>query len=172
MACLVLLVLQGCAPRSERTVLSEYLPERVKSGQAPRSRNSHNLSIYFVRSGASGAEMVTAKRSFSGKDELAEALQLLLNGPTANEAVAGFGSEIPAGTVLIGVNREKDKVTIDLSRRFAMGGGIESFETRMEQLKRTVKSCGEPLPVFLTVEGKLLTITEGEGIEVKQPINR
>lgn len=166
--------MQGCVPRAERTVLSEYLPASASRKQPPSKQSPHNFAVYFVRTGTAGSELVKREKS-SGNgllDNLERSLQLLLQGPAADEVAAGLGSEIPAGTVLIGVKREKDKVTIDLSRRFAAGGGIESFETRLAQVRKTVEASGEALPVFLAVEGKLLTITEGEGIEVKQPINR
>jgi len=49
-----------------------------------------------------------------------------------------------------------DDFEIDLSKRFASGGGEASMETRLEQLKRTVISVVGNRKVFLNVEGKRL----------------
>lgn len=98
-------------------------------------------------------------------------MEELLEGPTAREENAGLGTEIPRGTILIDLKHNAKNVELNLSRRFASGGGTDSFETRLEQLRRTVASAAEA-PVYLNVEGKRLNVSEGEGIEIKQPINR
>ena len=83
-----------------------------------------------------------------------------------------MGSEIPKGTVLIGVATDADgNIVIDLSQRFVTGGGISSFEARMEQLRQTADLAAGGRKVFLNVEGQRLVQATGEGIEVKQPIN-
>jgi spore germination protein GerM len=84
----------------------------------------------------------------------------------------GLSSEIPPGTALIKVSEDKGTgdITIDLSRRFVQGGGTDSFEARLEQVKRTVEGPAGGRPVYLNVEGQRLTAS-GDGLEVKQPIN-
>lgn len=99
------------------------------------------------------------------------AVEELLQGPSSNEEHSGLGTEIPRGTILLGVERNGANVELNLSRRFATGGGASSFETRIEQLRRTVMTAADA-PVYLSVEGKRLNISEGEGIEIRQPLNR
>ena len=99
-----------------------------------------------------------------------ECISELLYGPTQQEAQAGLGSEIPRGTVLIGVTKDDGRIELNLSRRFATGGE-DSIATRLEQLRRTVAGAAGNRKVFLDVEGKRLTEAGGEGLEVKQPIN-
>jgi len=101
----------------------------------------------------------------------------LVNGPSKAEEAEGLGSEVPLGTVLISVANAKDGgIVINLSRHFLAGSGAESFDLRMEQLKRTVNDvmagAGGGEKVFLNVEGERLTEATGDGIDVVQPINQ
>ena len=106
------------------------------------------------------------------RDALVFAMQELLAGPKGPAQAEGAGSEIPPGTVLIGISQAKESgdYTINLSRRFAQGSGPDSFEARIEQVKRTVESVAAGTTIYLDVEGKRLEASS-EGIEVKQPIN-
>ncbi|MBX9686348.1 MAG: GerMN domain-containing protein [Candidatus Obscuribacterales bacterium] len=128
--------------------------------------------VWFVKSNGKEVALVKVKRSAVGKNRIESAVQALLDGPSNQEIQEGLGSEIPRGTVLLGVNEKSGAIILDLSRRFASGGGIDSIETRLEQLSRTVSSVADQVPVYLNIEGQRLTMTEGEGIEIKQPINQ
>lgn len=130
------------------------------------------VSVWFVKNKLEKLAVVPVTRRVLSGDRLQQAVADLLDGPNQAEEKAGLGSEIPRGTILLGVSRTGNKVDLNLSRRFAMSGGTTSFETRLEQLKRTVvQSCGQA-DVYLSVEGKRLNVEEGEGIEIHQPINR
>lgn len=135
---------------------------------------SSPADICFTRLRNGEISYVSVKRHGIERDsqDLALAIKLLLDGPTSAELQTGIGSEIPKGTVLLSVRRSKGAIVLDLSRRFSSGGGLESIESRLEQLARTVRSVAGPnVPVYLNVEGRRLSMTPGEGVEVKQPIN-
>ncbi|HEY9786680.1 MAG TPA: GerMN domain-containing protein [Candidatus Obscuribacterales bacterium] len=157
----------GC---TKRTVLTSY------GGGAPHSEVrgdilGSSVEVWFVKPSPSGLELVSVKRRAGGADRLSLAVNELLRGPTPEEEQAGLASEIPKGTILLAVRPLDDDYEIDLSRRFASGGGSSSMETRIEQLRRTVAKVVGTKRVFLNVEGQRLLTAAGEGLEIKQPIN-
>lgn len=167
---LVVVLVTACGGR---TILHGGKYRKVSATKSPSKGPQRNVGVWFVKSSPSGdAHLVAVDRPINGKEKLAVAVKELLDGPTEAEDKAGLGTEIPRGTVLIGIKRVDGNVELNLSKRFATPGGTSSFETRLEQLRRTVASANIDAPVFLDVEGKRLNVSEGEGIEVKQPINR
>lgn len=125
--------------------------------------------IWLVKSNQTDMVLVPVPRQSA--NSVNTAVKALLDGPTAEEARKGFGSEIPRGTILLDVIENEKRIEINLSRRFASGGGTRSIETRLQQLSKTVRPLAGDKPVFLNVESRRLSMTPGEGIEVKQPIN-
>lgn len=153
--------------------LSACIQQRTILNEIRQSAPSSECNIWFVKSQGTRMSMVGVKRrAGSGKSGVESAVRALLEGPSAAELESGLGSEIPRGTILLGVSEEDGSIVLDLSRRFASGGGSDSMETRLEQLAKTVSAVAGNQPVFLNVEGQRLTMTQGEGIEIKQPINR
>lgn len=152
------MVLNGGSGRSEKAVSGALVPGTTR--------------VWFVKSGKDELEYVPVERRYSGQNKLKLAVEDLLRGPSPDEEREGIASEIPKGTVLLGVRGlDEDEFEIDLSRRFASGGGSTSIETRVEQLKRTVTEVVGTKKVFLNVEGQRLFAAAGEGLEIKQPIN-
>jgi spore germination protein GerM len=161
---LITLALTAC---TGRTIL-----HGARTHKAPKAERNNKIAVWFVRPASNGdPKLASVSRTIRGADKLEEAVHELLEGPTAYEEHSGFGTEIPRGTIMIDLKRSPKSVELNLSRRFASGGGTSSFETRLEQLRRTVASAADA-PVYLNVEGKRLNVSEGEGIEIKQPINR
>lgn len=171
------LLLSGCS----RQVLQEG---QVRSTSAPKFKKEQlprlsQIEIWFVKPQGEELRLEKVLRSYNGPyttcDYLDFAMKELTKGPDGNEAQQGLSSELPRGTVLIDIRKKGEKeVSINLSRSFFQGGGIESFETRMEQLRRTVTGIVGPpnkTRVYLDIEGERLTRTVGEGLEVKQPLN-
>jgi spore germination protein GerM len=158
------LLLSAC---TGRTILHGT---RATSSHHPQHNNK--IVVWFVKPANNGdPRLVSVARVVNSSDRLQAAVQELLEGPSAHEEHDGLGSEIPRGTILLDLKRSGKNVELNLSRRFASGGGTSSFETRLEQLRRTVATAAET-PVYLNIEGKRLNIAEGEGIEIPQPINR
>lgn len=136
------------------------------------AKTSSAYAVWLVEANSEGLKMVPVRRPSRPGDKLKSGVEALLAGPSADELKKGLGSEIPRGTILIGMNRQGNNVELNLSKRFALAGGASSFETRLLQLSRTVTPLAGRDNVFLCVEGERLNISPGEGIEIKQPINR
>lgn len=129
------------------------------------------LTVWFARQNGEELALVPVTRTFSGGDRLRQAVEELLRGPTDEETARGLGSEIPRGTLLLGVTRHAGVIDLNLSRRFASGGGALSLATRVEQLRRTVSDAAGARKVYLAVEGERIYTAAGEGLEIKQPLN-
>lgn len=129
------------------------------------------MSVWFVKPNGENLELVAVKRSPFGDDQLESAVEQLLRGPDPDESEKGIATEIPRGTILLGVEREDGEVVINLSRRFASAGGPTSMETRLDQLSKTIEAVAGDEKVFLNVEGSRLTAASFDGLEIKQPIN-
>lgn len=129
------------------------------------------MKIWFVKPINDQLSLVPVIRTLSGSDQLAEAVEQLLSGPTSNESDAGLSSEIPKGTTLLGVKRADGDVELNLSKAFASSGGGRSLETRIEQLSRTVSTLAGSQKVYLAIEGERLSASPGDGLEIKQPLN-
>lgn len=175
-----MVLVTGCGGRTilhggkyRRAVGSKPASGRGAALERPHAAATKKIAVWFVKPSSSGdAKLVPVERPVNGKDRLSVAVHELLDGPSADEDKAGLGTEIPRGTVLIGINKDGGNIELNVSKRFATPGGTSSFETRLEQLRRTVASAAVDAPVYLDVEGKRLNVSEGEGIEVRQPINR
>lgn len=155
-------------------ILSEKDPaaDANRAASSKKAPSVISTSVWFVRTGDGEPKLAAVPRKLDYDRKIENVLKELLDGPRDEELKEGFGSEIPRGTVLLGVRHLDDRVEVDLSRRFATGGGISSIETRLEQLSHTLKDTEPRKDVYLNVEGRRLAVIGGEGIEVKQPINR
>jgi spore germination protein GerM len=136
----------------------------------------NTATIWFIKSDGDKLTYVSENREHEGAfknpvDALTFAITELLAGPKGPLQSQGASSEIPPGTVLIGVTEGKatPDIVIDMSQRFSQGAGPDSFESRIEQIKRTAVAVAPGRNIFLNVEGQRLTAT-GEGLEVPQPI--
>ena len=130
-----------------------------------------SLNVWFVKEEAGNIELTAVSRSKTTSDPLTGAIEELLQGPDANDDTAGIGTEIPRGTILLGVKRNNGSVEVNLSKRFAAGGGPTSLETRLQQVARTVKDLEGDIDVFVNIEGERLTASSADGLEIAQPID-
>lgn len=139
-----------------------------------QSEGESVFDLCFVKSEDGNLDLVKIKRKAGilRKNKLETAVRALLDGPTAEECASGLGSEIPRGTILLGMNEANGSIELNLSHRFSANGSGDSIQTRVEQIARTVKSIETKEPVYLNIEGQRLTMTPGEGLEVHQPINQ
>lgn len=129
------------------------------------------VKVWFVKQADEELRLVPAWRAAAPRDRLENAVQELLKGPTDEELSSGLGSEIPRGTILLGIVPHGGDVDLNLSQRFASGGGARSLETRIEQLRHTVADAAGQKKVYLSVEGERIYTAAGEGLEIKQPLN-
>lgn len=129
------------------------------------------IHVWYVRPAGNDLKLVAVTRPRGQGEVLKQTVEELLRGPSGQEIQAGLGSEIPKGTILLGIEEKGNEIELNLSRRFASGGGSSSLETRLEQLRRTVSEAAGSKKVYLNVEGQRLSTAAGEGLEIKQPIN-
>lgn len=139
--------------------------------QAGNSTKPAKLVVWFVKPQRAGLVLTPVLRPDVSQISISTAVSELLAGPTPQEAGNGFTSEIPKGILLLKVDEQGNTVDLNLSRRFASGGGTSSFTTRLAQLSKTVAGVAGGRKVYLDIEGKRLNETTGDGIEVRQPIN-
>ncbi len=92
----------------------------------------------------------------AGADPLPAALELLLAGPTADErASAGVVNPFPPGTRLLGVSRQGDTVTVDLSADvLGYGGGSAAVLAIEGAISRTVSAIVPGAETRILVEGQ------------------
>jgi len=174
------LCLSGCAQRMilDGSKADQESSKIINSGgksstgylsPAETGGGSGSVRIWFLREQGGELHPTAVQREVSSDNLIQAATDQLLRGPTPEERQAGIQSEIPLGTVLIGVKGKGPVAEVNLSQRFT-SGGESSMEARLSQLERTLKEVSGQTKVFLDVEGHRL-LTAGEGLEVKQPLN-
>lgn len=161
-----MLVLQqsGCQPqrRSEWT-------------RQPETREQSEVTVFFSKYQGNRSILEDVERKIPQDTEaqpLRFALTELLKGPTSEERSQGFYSEIPRGTRLLGLKKEKSGMVINLSRQFASGGGSNSMQQRFQEVKKTAYSVDGVQKIRLAVEGQPLEFLGGEGLEVQESLQR
>jgi spore germination protein GerM len=151
----------------ERTVPAPVVASSVTS--------SSTVPLHFSKAQGSVSVTEVAPRPLptghSKTTVLQTALEELLAGPTAAEKEAGYYSEIPKGTRLLGVQVQHNIVHINLSKEFTQGGGSTSMLQRVNEIKDTVHDVEGGRPIELAVEGKPLHVLGGEGLEVDEELN-
>ncbi|HEY9714670.1 MAG TPA: GerMN domain-containing protein, partial [Chroococcales cyanobacterium] len=138
----------------QRTILDEGKTVTGKLKDSESDEKVHlPLKIWLVQPHDGNLDLVAVVRPAGNRDDLKDAVNELLRGPTEEEASRGISSEIPKGTVLLDVERSDDSIVLNLSRRFAIDAGGTSIETRMDQLRQTVADLSEGKKVYLNIEG-------------------
>jgi spore germination protein GerM len=133
------------------------------------------VAVFFSKYQGSKAIVEPVKRMVpeaSQTDPLPFAIQELLKGPTTQEKEQGFYSEIPKGTALLSVHDQNNKVVVNLSKQFEVGGGSNSITQRLEELKKTTYAVDRKHQLEIFVEGKPLETLGGEGLEVPGSVKR
>ncbi|HEY9876897.1 MAG TPA: GerMN domain-containing protein [Leptolyngbyaceae cyanobacterium] len=129
--------------------------------------------VFWVKDVGGHLRLASQSVTLSGNTQdkqLQSAFDTLLSksGNPSEEAV----TTIPEKTQLLGVIVESDGVHVDLSQEFTSGGGSASMIGRLGQVVYTATALDPTAPVWISVEGKPLTLLGGEGIEVSQPMTR
>ncbi|MFA4965136.1 MAG: GerMN domain-containing protein [Thermoleophilia bacterium] len=119
------------------------------------------LSLYFLRGEKLG---VAERRVPSTTMPATAALKALFEGPSPAEATAGLSSQVPPGTKLRALRIEGGVATVDLSARFAAGGGSLSLTARVAEVVYTLTQFPTVKAVDFRLEGAAVLALGGEGL--------
>jgi germination protein M len=100
------------------------------------------------------------------------AMESLLAGPGPREQGAAVGSQIPAGTQLLGLSVEDGVATVDLTSEFESGGGSASMNMRIAQVVYTLTQFPTVKGVLFELDGQHVDVLGGEGVVVDEPVTR
>jgi Sporulation and spore germination/Immunoglobulin-like domain of bacterial spore germination len=139
------------------------------AGASAGSADATRVAVYLVR----GERVAPLRRTLPRTAAvLRGALDALLRGPTVAERRAGYTSAIPVGAVLRGVALTGGVATIDLTGRYAAGGGSLSMLLRVAQIVHTATQFPTVRRVAFRIDGKPVAAISGEGVVVSPPVSR
>jgi spore germination protein GerM len=165
--------LTSSPPRSPNIETVKPTPEKPKVVQKPQSNLIQSQAkIYWLSANSDKLDFVTnavSVQKSANKDQVLQtALEQLLS-QTPNPPAS---TAIPLGTQLLSLKMNNKGVYLNLSDAFTQGGGSESMAGRLGQILYTASSVDPNMPVWISVEGKLLETLGGEGLMLEQPITR
>ncbi|MBW4445089.1 MAG: GerMN domain-containing protein [Plectolyngbya sp. WJT66-NPBG17] len=149
------------APPTSQNLITPQAPTTEKTAQ-----------IYWLRDSATDLELVPIAVKVKSADREEAQLTAAVNNLLSDAPNKDLMTGIPNGTTLRSLKVKSDSVYIDLSKAFASGGGSLSMTGRLAQILYTATSLNPTAKVFLSVEGKPLTVLGGEGLIVDQPLTR
>ena len=165
--------LTSSPPRSPNIETVKPTPEKPKVVQKPQSSLIQSQAkTYWLSANSDKLDFVTnavSVQKSANKDQVLQtALEQLLS-QTPNPPAS---TAIPSGTQLLSLKMSSKGVYLNLSDAFTQGGGSESMMGRLGQILYTASSVDPNMPVWISVEGKLLETLGGEGLMLEQPITR
>ena len=164
------------------------VPTGAPSGDVSDTEAGGTVSTFGTGSSTSGgtASLVTYEVWFTRGESLfmvkrtqnttprvgTAAMESLLAGPNTQEQAAAVGSQIPAGTQLLGLSVASGIATVDLTSEFESGGGSASMNTRIAQVVYTLTQFPTVRGVLFQLDGQSVDVLGGEGVIVDQPVTR
>ena len=125
--------------------------------------------VWFTR----GESLFMVKRTQESTPRIGTAaMESLLAGPNTQEQAAAVGSQIPAGTQLLGLTVDRGVATVDLTSEFESGGGSASMNMRIAQVVYTLTQFPTVKGVLFQLDGQSVDVLGGEGVIVDQPVTR
>ena len=159
-ACALLLGISGAAAAEPTAGL------RRDAGRATPTRI---VALYLLRGEKLGVAHERVPRAAA---PVAAALKLLMRGPTATERASGLASQIPVGSRLRSVALAGGVASVDLSARFASGGGSATMFARLAQVVFTATQFPGVHAVRFLLDGRPVTTFSSEGILLRGPQTR
>jgi germination protein M len=151
---------------------------------APTSTRKIALKVYFpdyISSDDSAPVLVPAYREVDQTVAVATAaVRQLLAGPTdaerAHNLTTGtLGTDIPEGTLLLGIKIQNGIATVNLSREFESSdraGDLRSMSYRFAQVVYTVSQFPTVQRVNFQLDGKAIKAIDGTGKALDRPATR
>ena len=144
----------------------------TSSGGSTTSSSSDTrvrYEVWFTR----GESLFMVKRDVASTPRIGTAaMESLLAGPEPREQAAAVGSQIPAGTQLLGLSVEGGVATVDLTSEFESGGGSASMNMRIAQVVYTLTQFPTVKGVLFELDGQHVDVLGGEGVVVDEPVTR
>lgn len=174
--------LQKLTPGSHLTEIPDNPPVQVpteeeepdKKPPVEDNKSQEFVNVFFIGKNGNNEEVYRAVKRSYNKDvdgtKIKYAINCLVLGPKPAEKSKGVYTEIPSQTQLLAVTEKPDRIIVNLSATFAMGGGTESVYKRLFQLIKTAKRNTDK-PVYLFIEGKQADVIGGDGIMITQPLS-
>jgi hypothetical protein len=162
----------GAAPGGDVAETSGETSTVASSGSSSTSSGSATLvqyQVWFTRD----ESLFMVKRDVASTPRVGTAaMESLLDGPTPSEQAAAVGSQIPAGTQLLGLSVEDGVATVDLTSEFESGGGSASMNMRIAQVVYTLTQFPTVKGVLFELDGQHVDVLGGEGVVVDEPVTR
>ncbi|MDR3356019.1 MAG: GerMN domain-containing protein [Spirochaetaceae bacterium] len=130
--------------------------------------------IYFVKIDNSGMVLTSpVKRQVLVSDSpLLDALNLLLQGPTATEENQGFTSLIPDGVRIQNAHVTGNTAMVSFNENFMFNGyGAEGYIAQLRQIVWTATEFPNIRNIQILIEGRRIDFL-GESIRIGRPIGR
>jgi len=127
------------------------------------------LSLYFMRADTLG---VANRQVLVASTPEVAAVKALLGGPRSAERAAGLTTNIPTGTVLLGLTINNGVATANMNKTFKSGGGSLSMMSRLAQVVYTLTQFSTVHEVAFQLDGTTVTTFGGEGLILTSPLGR
>ena len=139
-----------------------------------KSSEKRNSKIYLVKIDSDG-KLVRKQvmRQLEKTDSpLTEAINSLLQGPSAEEAKQGFRSFIPPDTKLLSIEVKNGVAEVNISEDFQFNRyGIEAYQAQLEQIVFTACEFSTVSSVQFLINGKKKEYLGAEGIWIGSPLS-
>lgn len=157
-------------PSTDTTKVTPSAKPATSTTQLASSASSTvKVKVWFVKN----EKLVSVTRTIPATKAVgAASLKQLLAGPSSADKEAGLFSEIPGGTKLLGLNIKDGVAIVDVSGKFASGGGTASMYLRLGQLIYTITQFPTADEVQLRIDGKTVPALGGEGLLIPKAISR
>lgn len=156
------------ATPSATAVVTPSATPMAAATASPTTAARRVVSVYFLQD----EKVQPVARTVEGAGVAAGAVRALLAGPTAAETAAGLGSAVPTGVTLRGLAVANRLATVDLSGRYASGGGTRSMSARLAQVVFTLTRFPTVTSVRFRLDGRPVTVFGGEGLVLSHPSTR
>lgn len=125
------------------------------------------LSVWFTR----GEQVTAVPRAVPRVPRIGSAvLEQLLDGPTAQERAAGYGTEIPSTTRLRNLSITDGVAIADFTGDFESGGGTLGLTLRLAQVVCTLDQFPTVDGVRFALDGEVVDVFSGDGLIIDEPV--
>jgi hypothetical protein len=166
---------EALPPEPEAETAGEIPPEEAPDeGPSPENPRMVNRLVYLLKVDNTGAILWNrVARSLPASDTpMRDALNALIEGPSAEEEKRGFISLIPRNTRILSAAIRDGTAYIDFNEDFLFNTfGVEGYIGQRRQVVLTATEFSTVRDVQILIEGRRVDYL-GEGIWIGSPINR